>query len=586
MRDTLCMKMLSDDEEDFIRAIAKADVSSLNDRLRLQCGVEDSPLLSPESTVLTFACCYRSEQAFLALIKKTSFDTISELLSVPDNQGRTVLDSAARYRREASFLALIERASSDSINSVLLLKDSEGRTALGSAARYQSEKAFLALFDKVDIELINRELALEVGDTSTAKQLAEFLSPTAFAVVFKKLAPDTVKVLMAANDFLSTVICSQDTANFYDLIEDLDLVELSALLNGALERVDATPEGNTVYKSLAKHLFYKMNEKLLASIGPSFSKLYPYSIEKIPSNPELTSAMISYMLKKSTLTEKEIAILTLYQEGNEPAKKVCKMYSESRSDFPLPPVQLSFFRAAPQEHSSEESKVRELIESHHGLLKIINPYHWNDMLEQLKDYTYRPALRLKTSGQESKYVHATGEIVSVAPEKKKKEAYHSTKKNSATLLSPLLTTPTVGSNTYLKDKLHTSVGLLFDSRHCEIKGMFRENMTTYQKQWVSSFKNAQTYANSHRSIVFTDLEEFKEATLFDKRLNEVLAKFTREALVAVVIVNDTPEEHKVARRYALGIYNELHIDLPIYRYDCIYGVMEKLCPAVSLEFTA
>ena len=205
------------------------------------------------------------------------------------------------------------------------------------------------------------------------------------------------------------------------------------------------------------------------------------------------------------------------------------------------------------------------------------------MLKQLKDYTYRPALRVKkTEPNLFKYVHATGGIVPVAPEKKEKEGYRFTKKNTAHLLSPSLRTCLPGANQYLDGKLMPSMGLLFDSRPCQIKAMSREMMDSYEKEWVSSLANVQYYKRFYGASLFTDPDEFKEATLFDRQPNEVLAKFTREALVAVVILNDTPEWRELARKYALEIYRELQIDLPIYRHDCIYGVMENISEEVKI----
>ncbi len=590
-----------------------------------------------KETPLNLACQYQLGAACQALIQKASSHAIDSELLLQNKQGWTSLTTAARYQPEEVFLALLDKGSPDAISAALALPHQVGSSTLGIVARYQSEKALLALINKASEAVVTGAFLVQNPSLSTAGVAARFLAPRAFASLLKKLEPGTLrKVFEARRGFLRTVVSWQDSSNFYAVIDGLKTEELSELFSSIVRATKDLNDINLFYKSLTKHLFYRANETVLKSVAPYFSKLYPYFLKKLPSSAALTAVMISYMLKQdvTVLTSKEVTILRKYQKENEPAKNAYTRYlnseirkwlllqkrspeelahvdslsviemltfmQEQEIDLPesmkneisfynridekllqchsnreISTVEFSFFRKKHRENTAQTT-VEEVVASHQGLIKIVRPCYWEDILKQLKDYTYRPSLRLEVGGP-FKYVHLTGEITPVVPTEKKL-VYESTRKSSSTLLSPSLKTRVAGYNS-----AYPLVGLLFDNRRCTVKAMFRHDADTFCKRWVSSFNFVRGYACTVQRHVFKDRDRFREVTASDQLVNEVLANYTRESLVALVVVarDNVSTGYGIAKIYAAQVKSELGIDLPIYEYDYVYGLFEDVSETVN-----
>lgn len=214
-------------------------------------------------------------------------------------------------------------------------------------------------------------------------------------------------------------------------------------------------------------------------------------------------------------------------------------------------------------------RVRDVINSSNGLVKVIKDKHWRKFLQQfMHGYQHRPDLRRINAHlppPEFKYVHLKDEVVKARHGKRPKESRGATKKSSSTLLSPNLNTRLFGTRHADNRDL---VGLLFDRNDCVIKAMFKSDTGTFARQWKGSRDAVKGYAMVTRRLIFTDEQRFKDVIRDEYHLcNELLAKYTVESLTAVVIARETPTALALARRYRDDVRKELGIDLPIVRYD-------------------
>lgn len=225
---------------------------------------------------------------------------------------------------------------------------------------------------------------------------------------------------------------------------------------------------------------------------------------------------------------------------------------------------------------SKERKIKELnflntMQNGDILAKVItNTFYtkkdlWDDHLQQLKNYSYRPDLRqTRLSDQDYsnfpyKYIHMKNEIVQLT-EKKLTQHYTHTKKTSTTLISAKL------NNRLFRN---SSVALGFDVNHCFIKAMLIQNGSTYSREWVSTNKiKVEDYQKSWRSYSYTNIETFKSKITTEH--NEVLANLSKEALVGIIIhesyKNFDKELVDLAEQRQKDVSTKLNKELPILIY--------------------
>lgn len=210
-----------------------------------------------------------------------------------------------------------------------------------------------------------------------------------------------------------------------------------------------------------------------------------------------------------------------------------------------------------------------VIDAGYGLAKMIKVTDWDDFLFQLKHPEFRPELREGRVGG-YKYVHGKDEFVTTREGKRRKLPRDKTKKSSCTWFSPKLNVWPFG---FHHDDDRDLVGLLFDRRLCEVKAMFKSDVGTVAHQWRGTQKDVRLYARSIRARLFTISEEDRFRKVIEEEFhltNELLAKYRKEALTAVVIAKATPTALALARLYRDGIKRELGLELPIVRYDPVY----------------
>lgn len=212
-------------------------------------------------------------------------------------------------------------------------------------------------------------------------------------------------------------------------------------------------------------------------------------------------------------------------------------------------------------NQQEFEEVINCIRENRGLVKVFtNKKNYELTIHQLENPNHRePSLRkpIKESNNLKKFVHMTGEIVPYQKKRRLKESHRYTKKISTTLLSPRLITPLFSSY----------VGLLFDKNQCQVKALLSRSSNTHQHEWIGPETSVNNYKTMLQNINETDEERFIEKIKTSREVNEVLAKLSTEALCAIVIPNDTPEERLKATQYQYEIKSKFSKHLPILFFN-------------------
>jgi hypothetical protein len=213
------------------------------------------------------------------------------------------------------------------------------------------------------------------------------------------------------------------------------------------------------------------------------------------------------------------------------------------------------------------------IQHGNSIIKIIKAINFADFLHQLKDYNYRPKLRRDIPEITSpvtglslyKYLHNEDKIISFVSHKGiKNKIYEALKKQSFTYLSHHLDTQVFGEGAK-----RTLVGLLFDQEaSLPIKAFFKHDFGTVARNWVGTLENIKDYQKRVANVRMSSLEETREHT--DKNravMTELFSRVTREALLAIIIAEDSNPARVQAREWQILISQELNIILPIIFYN-------------------
>ncbi|WP_342219467.1 hypothetical protein [Rickettsiella endosymbiont of Miltochrista miniata] len=198
------------------------------------------------------------------------------------------------------------------------------------------------------------------------------------------------------------------------------------------------------------------------------------------------------------------------------------------------------------------------------LAKVIKPKDYPLFIKQLENLNYRAHLRKPIANPTHKFVHLSGEIVTYIKKKCPNKEYTHTKKTSTTLLSSLNNTLLFGERHNIASNL---VGFLFDQEKCKIKARLTQDSGTYNHGWIGNkptVLNYQTYMRGRNEI---DEEAFIIKIQETDQTNEVLAQLNKDALLAIVIGQDTDETRNLAITRQNEIKEKFSIVLPIIFYS-------------------
>ena len=595
-------------EAAFLALIAKADPSALNQALIIKNQDGWTPL--------HYAARYQSEAAFLALIAKADPVALNQALIIKNQGGWTALHRAARNQSEEAFLALIAKADPSALNQALIIKNQEGWTALHRAARYQSEAAFLALIAKADPSALNQAFIIENQEGWTAlHRAARNQSEAAFLALIAKASPSALNqaLVMQNNEGwtpLHMAARHKTEAGFLALIEKADEAVISMLIrNDTLKNSPLCLRiANKIFDSQSKNgmrdvyfIASLLKNKKIASFLPTIASRFVRK-RALTGNKKLQQLLLNALLEKlpSGLGADELALLKHIRAHLKYDNDDCKAiiygnlsFMDSLRNWFLPAsfeALISGFleQSAPDDGNVPEAidnaqpvspELLEKIKSNRVLVKILVSERYSGYLEQLSDYTHRPALRDTVNNPQYKFVHMQGKVVAYQYKRKAKSNYTHTKKSSMTLIGTHLNTPVFGSH----DTKRPLVGYLFDKDQCVIKAMLKEDSGTINKQWVAdNFKDAENAARLVPDYNFTDAEKFnQEVNSAFRRTNEVLAKVNRQSILAIVVARKDEQSLRIAHERQQDAMDQLNRNLPIVFYDADLGCVELISEGLS-----
>ena len=584
-------------------------------------------------TILTQAIMRRQpDDIFCLLVEKSDAKAINEILLSKNKTDGAVLHAVATCNLGDPFRLLIEKADAKVISQVLALQDDEKETVLHLAAWKQPGDVFRRLIEKADKQSIDQALSLQNTHEETVLDVAAcYQSSDAFADLIKRCSPKALsqacRLYKKGQSVLESALSYQQPSVIAELLNVIDDDALRAMLKAPNipSRLLAAVAGCLGHRRGFQT--HPLVGRLFALAGPQLAdyctKLWlagkflpptvvqaalPHFERLIQTQPQRASeleAIAGIFSKEEKSERKEEAIRlksgeVLELKDAEKAQEVLWQQGlHSFYDYHLlkqlyPGSQLAqtaddlyylglLLKGCPLpfEPTKIDPRLAETNAKGEVLFKTIKPKDWPDFVKQMSDYSYRANLRNPEHDNDkpeakAKYVHLLGEIVEYEFHKdKKKEPYEQTIKQSVSLLSNNYDTAVFGEH----DPNRQLVGLLFSREFCVIKAMMLKDLGTFYRKWVGSKENVEKYAKEMKDINVTDFEKFKEEVAKNpQRLNEMLVKLSRKAMLGVVMATDTPDARKQAKTYQKDILDELKIDLPIYFYDRALRMMRLYTP--------
>ena len=582
----------------FRALVDKADEEAISQALPFQTN-------NGQSTVLHIAAICQPGHAFSRLVEKTDAKALNQVLLLQNSYKETPLHLAAWRQPSDAFLLLIEKADAKVLNQALPMQNEVEETVLHVAAAYQSTDGFIKLIERCSTSALEQACRLYKNGQSVLESALPYQPAHAIAKLLNAIDDDTVlqDMLKAPNTPPPLLAGIASYLGHEDCFQTQPLVGRLFSIMG-LQLTDCCIKLWLAGKSVSPIL--------IKAALPYFKTLIQKEPQRAPELEAIEKYFNEALFKEEKAESKEEAIFIRLQSGEPLELKDEKRspeilwkqglqsfydYHLLKKHFPgslLAQTADDLFRAGllfkgtclPFEPTDINSKLAEANAIGEVLLKIIKPKDWPEFKKQIGDYNFRADLRDKKqdkSEAQDKYVHLKGQTLSEMKkeykehkEKKKDHPYEHTIKQSVSLLSKNYDTAVFGEH----DPKRPLVGLLFSKEHSIIKAILLKDLGTFGRKWVGSKEEVAAYAKEMEKINVTDFKTFKEEIEKNpQRLNEVLAKLSREAMLGVVFVTDTPEARKQARAYHADIKKAKHaIDLPIYFYDRTLRAMRLYTP--------
>lgn len=330
-------------------------------------------------------------------------------------------------------------------------------------------------------------------------------------------------------------------------------------------------------------LVSSISNKPLESLGPNQDLLFTQCTDDhFEGRGNILSGKLIHLFedhvrKKSELTEKEIAVLEAIEIGKENfyftemnASEIWQKgvkswnhyrYLRENNDLATQVVlkdllsnnQLFQGSTSPfyergivqqiANYSNAFKEIDNAISNNKVLAKVIKPKNHAFFIEQLENLNNRARLRESVDNPTHKFIHLSGKIVTYVKKRRPNKEYTHTKKTSTTLLSSRKNTLLFGEHHNIASNL---VGFLFDQEKCKIKARLTKDSVTYKHGWIgnkTTVLNYQTYMRGRNEI---DEETFIIKIQETDQTNEVLAQLNKDALLAIVIGQDTDETRNLA----------------------------------------
>jgi len=534
----------------------------------------------------------QSEKNLIAVMKLVSAEDLGKALAYRDSSWWNGLIGLIYDSTDAALLFAIKKIPQKFLDEAVTARVRDGCTPLHDIPKYRGEDVVTTLIDLCSSKALNLCCkASKLSERNVIAWMFLYLSSAAIVKFLTKINNESLKLQLKPDDLLPVPVnyvnkIGEGILNEAAWQNDALIKNIFDLMGKQLAPIalkhwneKSKPLSPAVHAGVLTHLtFFSKDEEIAFKNYRPVHWHVPDFEEKWDTTPiqtskgkvlDLTDPNVAQLIWEEGLSSWEhyrrlnifhlnIANLRSVLEGLYLSNKVS---TGALLDFTL-------LSQDPQEEKQIQY-IHDRTEEENTLIKIIKDKDWSDFYKQISDYSYRSPLRKKINKTDTrkfshKYVHMTDQIV---PYQGKRDAHKTskfTKKTSATLISKKVNTAVFGEH----DKNRNLVGLLLDLSLCKLKTMLSQDRGTFARGWVGTEDEVKEYKKSMENISFTDINKFREAVRKNPhRLNELLVGISREAIMAIVIVTDSPEARTVASERQSELRRKLKIDVPIVYYD-------------------
>lgn len=594
----------------------------------------DRSLLDPQSTKLHQAASQPMGKALRALYQMTEADVLSRSMHIPNSTNQTPLFLAARWQQPEDFINFIKIAclfheqekmcgkldemklrgeiseedyqqtieqyrkigAYNLNNAVQVGGNNFESSVLLTAIKYQSKNSLLFFMSFLTDQMFEKVIQPTTCNQSVLYNTAQYQQSEVYLYILSRTSDLTLKrildskILIDIEKIFEMTLKHQGQKAFLALLERTQKLSIfsSVEFNNFLQK-DAHYNSNTFLhfimlgqpSCVVEKILKLTDGKTLCLINQkAYDEKKPHLLLLYLAASYLETTTFNFFID-TMFSTKEFFLKEMKKTKDYLDLKQQKRFIKSLSrhlkneahPFLLDEAQNNVIEKQPLNSAviSVTTEIEDLIQRGNAIVKIVDQKRLEKLVLALKDYEHRPQLRALTSG-DYRY-NSKKEIIETNTPKKHKVLHDATKKTSCTLLAPNLSTALFQND--------EQVGFLFDIRECEIAGMFSNNATTYNKEWLGTYNDVQTYVANNRYMMYSSLDEFRLAVTDKYIANEVMAKLRRGALKAVIINQDTLGALQQAQIYVDTVKNLLGVTLPIYHYDCY----ARVCNDVTQQIT-
>ncbi|MDR3479066.1 MAG: hypothetical protein P4M14_13690, partial [Gammaproteobacteria bacterium] len=522
-----------------------------------------------KKTILHIAAEAHSAGVLSEIISNISPKLVEELFVLQDENRHTVLHLAAIHQTTAGFDTLVSGISANTLSDVCRIFSNDGKSLLELAFLRQHPESIAKLLNKIDADTLAYLLTRGgVKDHVLLKIVDSLLNERSWQD--KEFVQ---KIYAVLGNLMTDLLCAY-WLDGHTIPQHLMTCFSENLFDPSL---NAKPVKHLILQELhdPRRKWYKQQREAAEEKEAQASITTGQGNQLHLNNPNLVLTVwregfrdvgqYLYLRNQRAMIPGATSTLDrLYQ--------VNRITSGCMQDLPIE-----------SDAAITLEQVNDCILRGNGLAQLVHPDHWEENIRDLTDYDYRPEggfIAAEEKDAAVQYDHLSGKIV----------AYGSTAdfvmdgKHTRSLPVKL-----IGDNFNTRvlseeEKKPAAVGIIYNLNQCVPTAMFSAEMIVDIRESMGSKEKVEQYAKKVKSVSFTDLDSFRQAIKQNRyQTNQVFARLSREAAVAIVIAEDSPSARKTALRYADDFRNRFDVILPVVFYNPILKAVHLYLPEARIE---
>jgi len=547
------------------------------------------------------------ESVFLELLKiMENFNAVAVApLDQTNNSLDTPLHIMAKNFSETAFIKFFDDFTLAVEHKLFLIVNADKETPIHIATRHQKTKGFSTLIEKLDNNILSSASKIVNKDGQTLLDLIFLHQDNSILSFLNRVNDDALNFLifnnkdpqLTINRITNLVLHKTGLFNDELLKKLFEHIAIAPILFNAAENLWL--DGNELSKYIVNIIKQHYDEHA-QFLNENQREIFKAILKDTTSNNEIKNSPVQNLnINQNINTNLEaISIEKIWKKGlaswneyhdlrkiqntvpglTEVLDRLYRMRSVLSGSYQ--PFELESFHV---QFSQVDSRIRQGC----GLVKIIEENDWLNNLNKLIDVNFQPnneiLLEAKTDIYEYNFLEGKIQPFNPAEHKRPGDYCYET---TARLISSYLNNIILSETNPDKPQ----VGLLFDSQHCKIKAMLTEDNLLHPSKRIGPLSKIEEYASEIRNSTYTDIFQFSRAVLGRPyQLNQILVQLSRQALLAIVIAEDSFISRNVANERQTQIEDTLRIKIPIVFYDSflqkiqLYSAEEKLQNKQLLE---